>query len=560
MNFKSLLFNITMPILLVFLIMIVGLMYYIPHEIEKNTLSNSIELSEQVVNQYKRLRKYYVENVLSKVVKGSDIKPAINHKGVEGTIPLPATLIHDLSKLSTGEGMQINLYSAYPFPNRQSRKLDEFQQAAWEFAQRSEGIYSQKVMINGQQHIRVALADKMVADACVSCHNSHPDTPKNDWKLGDVRGILEITTNIEDQRTMGALTSRNILIVLAIGLVICLITMYFVYKKLVSNKLNVINAVVSDMSKGNLTQRFPDMGDDEIGSTARLIEQFVGKMQNVLTKVQRGAEVIGTASKEVSDTANSISISASEQAASVEETSASLEQMTASISQNTESAETTNQIAALASSQAEEGGVAVAETVNAMMQIADKIGVIEDIAYKTNLLALNAAIEAARAGEHGKGFAVVADEVRKLAERSQVSAQDISELASNSVTVAEKAGGLISEIVPNVKKTAELVQEINAASNEQATGVQQINAAMEQLDSGAQQGASSSEELAATAEQMSSQVSDLRSTIGFFKLATDKPSSGSASEVQANASTFPKTVHTPNNVDSSEEKDFIKFG
>jgi methyl-accepting chemotaxis protein len=147
------------------------------------------------------------------------------------------------------------------------------------------------------------------------------------------------------------------------------------------------------------------------------------------------------------------------------------------------------------------GGEAVSATVEAMQKIAERIGVIDEIAYQTNLLALNAAIEAGRAGEHGRGFAVVASEVRKLAERSQGAAQEIGELATGSVKRAELAGILLEQMVPSIRKTADLVQEIAAASSEQATGVSQINSAIGQVSQTLQQNAAASEELSSTAEE-----------------------------------------------------------
>ena len=174
-------------------------------------------------------------------------------------------------------------------------------------------------------------------------------------------------------------------------------------------------------------------------------------------------------------------------------------------------------------------------TSRTMKQIAEKIGIIEEIARQTNLLALNAAIEAARAGEHGKGFAVVAAEVRKLAERSGNAAGEISELSGTSVAIAEQAGSLLARIVPDVQRTAELIQEIAASSVEQNAGAEQINRAIQQLDQVVQQNASASEEMASTAEELSGQAIQLQETIAYFHLDSQRISRKPA--VRALAST-----------------------
>ncbi|MDB4907733.1 MAG: Methyl-accepting chemotaxis protein [Gemmatimonadetes bacterium] len=272
------------------------------------------------------------------------------------------------------------------------------------------------------------------------------------------------------------------------------------------------------MSTGDLSVRMRVFSEDELGDMARHFNGFAIEMERVITDVRHNAAALGNASAQVADTAASLSQGTSEQAASVQETSASLEQMNASITSNAESSRTTEQTALKSATDAEQGGRVVQETTAAMKTIAQKIGIIEDIAYQTNLLALNAAIEAARAGDHGKGFAVVATEVRKLAERSQSAANEIGAMAVSSVAVAERSGNWLRELVPAIRRTAELVQEVAAASHEQAVGVTQINGAMSQVDSITQQTASAAEQLASTAEEMASQAESLQRIVEFFTL------------------------------------------
>ncbi len=276
--------------------------------------------------------------------------------------------------------------------------------------------------------------------------------------------------------------------------------------------------VAQRIAKGDLTERTEANRRDEMGQLLGAMREMSESLARVITEVRSGANALASASGQVSATSQSLSQGNSEQAASVEETTSSLEQMNASITQNAENSRQTEQMALKGAKDAEESGVTVTQTVGAMKDIAEKVSIIEEIAYQTNLLALNAAIEAARAGEHGKGFAVVATEVRKLAERSQSAAKEISKLSTSSVQVAERSGRLLEELVPAIRKTADLVQEVAAASREQASGVGQINKAMTQVDQVTQRNASASEELASTAEEMASQAEALTQLMSFFKI------------------------------------------
>ncbi len=334
----------------------------------------------------------------------------------------------------------------------------------------------------------------------------------------------------------------------------------------INNALNVlINAMneVTDLAKniaaGNLMVAVNSRSENDDLMFA--LDRMVKDLTSIAQSVQGSSDQVASGSQQMSATTEQLSQSATEQASSVEEVSSSMEEMQGTVMQNAENAKETSEIAKKTAVDAQQGGDAVVQTVTAMKSIAEKIGIIEEIARSTNLLALNAAIEAARAGEHGKGFAVVAGEVRDLAARSGQAAKEISELSTSSVEIASNAGKLIDEIVPQIKRTSLLVQEINASSSEQSSGIEQVSQAIGQLDIVIQQNASSSTEIASAIEELSDLAKELEETASFFKKSTAKISSSSnKSNGKGNGRSKPDAVaiaNVPGN--TSDDHDYERL-
>jgi len=347
--------------------------------------------------------------------------------------------------------------------------------------------------------------------------------------ITDVGKVLAFSLNKAAEFETNAEKEKTKIFAFVISLVLIAIFFAILITVLITKSIKVplsdIQKITDELALGNLTLKISEdnlMRKDEIGNLSKSIQITIDKMKQVVGQIMEGADTISFASQELATTSQVMSQGTNNQASSTEEVSSSMEEMSANIQQNSENSETTQRIALRAADGILQGNNASKQSVVAMKTIAEKIRVINDIAFQTNILALNAAVEAARAGEHGKGFAVVAAEVRKLAERSSKAAKEIDALSRNGVEIAETAGELLNNIVPEIEKTATLIQEITAASKEQNVGVDQINSAIDQLNQATQQNAAASEEIATSSEELANQAEHLNEIVSFFNIGNIK--------------------------------------
>lgn len=514
---RSLLAQMLVPVTIILLILISLMAWYIPRTLQSTVLTQVTEDAVNTAKQFKTVRGYYTKEVVSKA-KAFGMKPDHNHQDAD-RIPLPATFIHEVSELlDKNSSTQVKLYSAYPFPNRSSRKLDNFQKQAWEtLVTNPDAVLSERMETSNGAVMRVAIADTMQAQGCVDCHNNHPETPKNNWRLNDVRGVLEIDIPIQKAEAASQTTSIILLSIFIVGMLTVALVFWWLFNSRVKAPLAIMQTSLESFATGkaNLSQRVAT-SEDEIGRLGEAFNAFLGHMSKMMERFSQQSVQLHSTAASLLQRTNTVSQEISAEShdtdslvVALNELAATAETMSQSARGASEQSLEAQKLVRLAEKATQQNIQTIYELDESMRGVTDVIHqthsesqnigmvlqVIQQIAEQTNLLALNAAIEAARAGEQGRGFAVVADEVRTLAQRTQTSTVEIQKAIEQLQSRSGEASSRVSEGQAKLEKTVALADQV----------VQQLSTVRDAID----QTTSMTDQIAHAASEQSSVVNEV---------------------------------------------------
>ena len=567
--------------------------------IRQRTLEEATSTNQQVLSELKALRTYYNQNIVTKALNSGALKTSTNYAGDPKAIPFPATFLHDAGQIVSGKARSVEFFSPYPFANRSDRKLTSTQQEAWDrLSQKPDEPFIKPFVREGREYLMIAVADRMAAETCVQCHNSHVDSPKRDWKVGDVRAVLASTVPLAALHAQ--ITEIRDRIIIFVGITIgAALVIYFFVIKYSSRRLTGAIATLGRTVHGQEIGKLPEkrMGDetDDIFDAIRgyldkshendtlaaerlqdlnkqagkvsalstivmgfeeVVQQSIGSLRKVADALQSGSKTLDFKATAFAQEATNAEQATRASATEIDAANLAVSALMQSLSLVAENARRSLASAKEAANEADMTRQTISSLKETMQRVDGVINLIKAVASQTNLLALNATIEASRAGEAGRGFAVVAGEVKQLSSQTTRATEDISREIDAIRAAFDKVAGSFDSVVGVIGSLATLAAEVDGAvdgqvqdvaqlANHMKTASQTSKAGLEaalSVDDASDSARAISEEILGLSVHLAADTKALETRVSVFLNSVQSVWSGAAPQNKSATSTSPSSA------------------